>query len=206
MRYFLPISASLFEELLVPALSQSRKQRSFGPVLGICRDFAARARILVQHAGSETIPPVTLQVPDGLAFRRGSWSLLAGELLLLAAAELPQIEAPLESLASVLDQPLSTARGSFPPIQQAIAGSRDLWFGGSYRPQSAGWNDVADVGRLASWLASVDRDSWSAGKLSDARIANPIEELEFLKEWLPPLCEMYRRAADMNWIMVCEEI
>src|SRR5262249_10906687 len=102
-------------------------------------------------------------------------------------------------------------RERFVPIQQAHFGTRDIVFGGSfYRPEHAGWNDSADVLRLAEYLAAVDPDCWQAADLlglpevADAEEA--AEEFLFARERFTPLQEMYQRAAGAGQMVICENL
>src|SRR5262245_55811427 len=152
MRYFMAIRAEWFHGKLSGSLRACWQQRSFTPAFEICRESAESAQSFVQRGGEVDIPPLTLLVPRGLAFDPDRWRVLAGELMLFGAAELPELETPLESYAAVMGLEMPCFRGEFTPIQQAILGSRDLRFGCGYRPDYAGWNDLDDVRRLRSWL------------------------------------------------------
>jgi hypothetical protein len=97
------------------------------------------------------------------------------------------------------------------PIQQVHYGSRDLSFGTAiYRPDNAGWNNRADVSRLAGYLSSLDPDTWQVTGLKALREISDeqelLEELEFLRDWFPPLRELYRRAAARNQVILCETL
>jgi hypothetical protein len=97
------------------------------------------------------------------------------------------------------------------PIQQALFGSQDLTFGTTvYRPDRAGYNGVGDVVRLAGYLAGVRPERWTVADLGDWREADSdeerAEELEFVREWLPVLVDLYRRAAAEGRVLVHESI
>ncbi len=132
--------------------------------------------------------------------------MLVGELLLFGAAELPELETPLESYAAVLGQTLSDSRPAYSPIQQAIQGSRDIRFRTFYRPEHAGWNDENDVKRLTRWLVSVDPRVWSADDLVSVPDEDRNDELLFLHEWFPSLREVYRSAEERGCVVFCEEM
>ena len=52
------------------------------------------------------------------------------------------------------------------PIRQAHHGTRDLTFGAAvYRPEHAGYNNAADVARLADYLTAVRPAEWTADDL-----------------------------------------
>jgi|HubBroStandDraft_4_1064222.scaffolds.fasta_scaffold270497_2 hypothetical protein len=204
MQYFMVLPGDWYRQLLVPALQECWLRRNFLPAEAICRELSAVAREFVQNDASEL--PVSLQVVSGLQFRPEYWKLLVGELLLFGAAELPELETPLRSYAAVMHQHLSDSRYSFQPIQQAVQGSRDIRFGTYYRPEHAGWNDETDVLRLATQLAAIDPTKWVSDDLAGEGVEDRDDELAFLREWFPRLTETYQRAADLNRVIVCEEM
>src|SRR5262249_9390576 len=143
---------------------------------------------------------------------RAYWRLLVSEVLLYAAAEMPEIQTDPDALCRRLapdccgDDTLPRER--FAPIQQAHLGTRDLVFGGFYRPQLGGYNDSEDVVRLASYLASCDPGTWTpaglpgcSGTMNDD---DRLEELEFARECLLALRAMYAGAAQLGQVVVCE--
>jgi hypothetical protein len=203
MKYFMVLESVWFRQLLNPALAECWRTQNFQPAATICRELASVAG---QSTQTGSAAPISLRVPDGIPFRRDLWRMLAGELLLFGAKELPELETPLDSYAAVLHQTPSDARAGFPPIQQAIQGSQDLHLGAYYRPEHAGWNDEGDARRLAAWLLSIDTAAWKSDDLIHCAIEDRDDELAFLREWFPPLREMYRNAADSNRVIVCEEM
>src|SRR5207247_1227310 len=115
-----------------------------------------------------------------------------------------ELETPLATFAALLHQEVTDDRGRFPPIQQAIEGSRDLIFGDAfYRPDHAGWNDEADVYRLTEWLSAIDPADWQADDLSET---DREDEFAFAREWFPALVRMYRRAAERGWVIASEAV
>ena len=100
------------------------------------------------------------------------------------------------------------AREHFLPIQQVHFGTRDLVFGGGYyRPEHAGYNDVADVSRLADYLAAQQPHQWTPAdlqELKDVEAADRAEELDFVREWYPALCDLYERARQRQQIVIIE--
>lgn len=184
MQYFHLIPAGRFHETLVPTLSASWRERSFKPIIlcGIATSIA----------------------PD-MPFRRDVWRILVGELLLACAAELPELETPLDSFARLTGQLLAGARADFSSIQRAILGSRDVSFGGGYyRPDQAGWNDATDVGRLTTWLRTVNPENWKSIDLPGATEPEREDELAFAREWFPELAAMYDRADRNSYVIVSE--
>jgi hypothetical protein len=204
MVYFMAIPGPWFRQLLIPALGECLRERTFRPVESICRDLRATAVQFVQ-SGSE-LSPVALEVLEGLKFNIDLWRILAGELMLFGAEELPELETPLDMYATVLGERLSEVRGEFPPIQQAIEGSRDVWFGAFYRPEHAGWNDEDDVRRLARWFSSVNPEQWKATRLPDAPPEDQEDDIAFLREWFAELASMYQRSVDSGRVIVCERM
>jgi len=137
-------------------------------------------------------------------FGRDLWRLLVGEVILLAAAEMPELETPTDTLAVLLHLQLGEDRPAFSSLQQCLRGSRDLVFGGGYyRPDHAGWNDSADVLRLAGWLSQIQPADWTTAHLTSA---DAEDELHFAQEWFPALVEIYRRAVERGYVIVCEQL
>lgn len=212
--YFLRFDRPFFYEEIVPALAASRARRSFTPCRALCRtllDQSAASFGDTCFMGPEG--PLLARVADGLPFDRDFWRLLVGEVLLFAAADVPRIETAAEMLTCLL-APASYRVGWLPrerqpPIQQVHFGSRDLRFGGVvYRGDGAGLNDAADTERLASYLDTLDPDGWRLADLAPWQEttddADRMEELEFAREWFPPLRQLYREAAARGQVMVCE--
>jgi hypothetical protein len=211
--YFLLLDGRLFHQAIRPALAAAWRRRSFEP----CRPLAARLEPAVRafveryHLGAEE--PLLTQVARGLSFDRHFWTLLAGEALLYGAAEVPEFQTAPETLCCLLAPEQfregEVPRERFAPIQQAHFGSRDLDFGGKlYRPEYAGYNDTADVARLAAYLGGVDPGRWSPADLTLlpglADDEERAEELEFARDWFPALRDLYRRAEAQGQIVVCE--
>jgi len=158
---------------------------------------------------------ILTKLVEGLPFDRDYWKLLVGEMLLVAAAEVPEIQTVPETLLGLLErgayQQEALERHHFPPILQAHYGTRDLSFGGKiYRPEKAGYNDAGDVSRLALYLAAQDPEQWSSADLEPLHgqgdDTDREDELEFAREWFPALRDLYRRAQSDNRVVVCEII
>lgn len=211
--YFLVIDGALFHQHLRPALSAAWRQRSFAPCQELCaellpraRDFARRYRISDE--------PLSQQVLQGLQFDRDFWRFLAGELLWFSAADIPELQTTPETLTCLLAshhyRDGTSERDHFAPIQQVFFGANDLRFGGGYyHPDRAGYNDVADVQRLADYLLTLEPERWTVADLADLRDTGDEEgradELAFVREWLPPLQALYRQAAHRQRVLVCEQ-
>jgi hypothetical protein len=213
--YFLALDAEAFHRRLRPGLAESWRQRSFAA----CRPLAAMlAPATAAFCQRYQINPgeMLLGRPVGdLPFDRALWQHLVGEILWVSAAAIPDLETTPEALACLLGaDPLPEAgldRSSLAPIQQVYLGARDLSFGGAfYRPAAAGYNDCEDVSRLADFLSTVDATAWSSDVLAVlpglAQEQERVEELELVKEWLPALQDVYRRAQRFGQIIVCETV
>jgi hypothetical protein len=200
--YFLVHDAERFHRLIAPALAESARRRSFAP----CRDLAAELATAVSeysrryHLGDDE--PLLMQIEHGQPYDRRLWTHLAGEILLFAAADVPELQTAPASLGRLIGDDLA---------RRAYRGSHDLAFGGRpYRPDHAGFNDAADVARLADALAAADPAAWSADALSglpglDAD-DDRADELEFVREWFPTLHDLYARAKAAGQVIVCEEL
>ncbi len=213
--YFLLLEPSTLREIIAPALSASWRQRSFLPCRQLCADLRAAVRAFVQPAVPDQ-DVLLEQIAGGrLPFDYQRWRCLAGLVLLYAAVDLPQVLLPAATLCCLLAREhyleQDTPRQQFAPIQQVLFGSRDLTFGGGYyRPEHAGYNDSADVARLADYLAAVDPRQWTAAHLADLREITDegarADELAYVQEWFPDLAQTYRRAADRGLVLVCERL
>jgi hypothetical protein len=213
--YFLCLDAETFLQRLRPSLGASWRQRSFTPCRSLCRELLPAAREYTRryHTGDEET--LVERIAEGLPFDRACWRLLAGEMLLFAAVEIPEFPTNAETLCCLLDseasQQKALCREQYTPIQQALHGSREVTFGSAvYRPDRAGYNALDDVARLADYLAAVEPDRWNADmlralpELEDAD--DRADELAFAREWFPVLVELYRRARAERWIVVIESI
>src|SRR5262249_19656757 len=212
MLYFYVLDARELSERVAPALGQSWQRRSFAPCLGICRELAQAIRRFQERFHVLPEDMLLTQVGRGLSFERGTWRALAGEVLLVSAKGIPELETAPRTLMALVDRrPGSRLRAEFSPIQQAHFGSRDVVFGGAYyRPEQAGWNDMDDVKRLSAYLAGLETTQWAAtdlGMLPElADEEERAEELAFAREWLPALMDVYRRAADQGQVIVFETL
>lgn len=210
--YFLVHDAARFRQQLAPALAESWRRRSFTPCRPLCEELLPTAVAFAQRYGSGGHEPLLAEVLRGLGFDRDRWRALVGEVLVHGAAELPAFQTAPDTLRCLLaperyrDGP--GPREHFAPIDQAHFGSRDLVFGGYYRPGHAGCNDPDDVARLADYLAGVRAELWSVVDLGPLRDAadddERADELEFAREWFPLLRELYAGAAERGQLIVCE--
>jgi hypothetical protein len=212
--YFFLLNAATFANLIRPALAESWKSRSFEPCRGLCERLlpAARNYIDQYHAGIDE--PLLARVLSGLAFDRHIWRSLVSEALLFGAVEIPEFQVCAETLCCLLApkqyREKIGERSQFAPIQQAHFGSRDLTFGAAvYRPEFAGYNNAADVSRLAAYLVSAQPETWTVADLDNLRDVESddrADELAFAREWFPALVDMYQRAAAQRCVLVIESI
>jgi hypothetical protein len=214
--YFFVLDAADFEGRIRPALTEAWRQRHFEPCRPLCAALVPAARSYTQryHTGDEE--PLLCRVAEEFSyFDRTFWRALVGEILLFAALEIPEFQVNADTLCCLLApdhyRAGVTAREQLAPIQQAHYGTRDLTFGAAvYRPLHAGYNSVADVARLADYLAAVGPERWTVADLANLRNAagdeERADELDFAKEWFPALGDLYRRARDNRHVIVHESI
>lgn len=213
--YFLCLDSENYLQHIRPALGESWRQRSFEPCRSLCHALLPAARAYAQryHTGEEET--LVARIAEGLPFDRACWRMLAGEVLLFAAHEIPEFPCNAETLSCLLTPQTNrlheVSREQLSPIQQALRGSRDVTFGSAvYRPDRAGLNGVADVARLADYLAAVETQRWT---VDDLRQLHDLEddderadELAFVREWFPVLVDLYRRTQTQGRIIVVESI
>jgi hypothetical protein len=213
--YFLGLDAETFLRRIQPALAASWRQRSFDPCRLLCHELLPAAHDYGRRYHTGGAESLVAQIIEGLPFDHACWRLLAGEVLLFAAVEMPEFPSNLETLCCLLAPEQSgrdeLGREHFAPIQQALRGSRDVTFGAAvYRPEQAGYNDPGDVARLAGYLAGVQPQRWT---VDDLRLLRDLgddderaDELAFVREWFPVLVELYQRAQTERRVLVIENI
>jgi hypothetical protein len=194
--YFYLHDAARFVGVLRPALTTAWRQRSFEPCRSLCAILGPEVEAFAQryHTGAEE--SLIALVLRKLSFDRDLWRLLVGEVLLYAAVEVPEFQAAPETLSVLL---------ASEEIHQAHFGTHDLTFGGFYRPDFVGWNDAADVVRLADYLGAIDSLRWNVADLAVSG-DEAADELEFAREAFESLCQMYRRTAACGGIIICERL
>jgi hypothetical protein len=210
--YFFLLDSAFFRQRVKPDLTASWRQRSFEPCRALCAELIPAARTLAEryHLGPEE--PLLVRAADGLAFDRDFWSFLVGEILFYAAAEIPEIQTAPETLAFLLTSAQENSRysprESFTPIEQAHFGAHDLFLGRFYRPETVGINEDSDIPRLAEYLHSCRPEQWTTADLPPRPLATDeeegLEELEFARQSLRVLQELYAGAAAKRLIVVCE--
>ncbi len=211
--YFLLLNDSLYRQRIRPALSASWRQRSFQPCRALCADSLPAARAFAERYHVSPDQAVMERIAAGLAFDRDLWTALVGELLWFSASAIPEIQTAPEALCCLLAPERfaadDTPREAFAPIQQAHYGTRDLILGGRfYRPDQVGYNDAADVARLADYLALIDPQRWTPDDLATLTELESDEEradeLEYIRDWFPALRELYQQARQREEMIICE--
>ncbi len=210
--YFILLDASFFEERMRPALAASWRSRSFEPCRLLCDALLSRVEDFHTRYHVGEGEPLVKQVVAGLPFARDFWRALTGELLLYAADDLPEISTCPDTLYCILaPNQYGNAieeRSHLAPIQQAHLGSRPLSIGPTiYRREHCGFNDRADVQRLADYLASIDPARWQLSDLAPLREVPEdelAEELEIAREWFPALRDLFQRARNARQSIVHE--
>lgn len=208
--YYMLLDAGRFTDDIRPALAASWRLRSFEP----CRSLAATLTAELQQFAEKyhTDPSAFLltQIQEGMPFDRHIWRLLVGETLLYAATAIPEFQTAPETLTCILAPGHDAVRrDQSAPIQQAHFGSRDLSFGtATYRPDAAGLNELEDVRRLHAYLCGLDPRAWTPADLAGLpgeHTENDLQdELDFARDWLPALQELYQQAANQEQVIVYE--
>jgi hypothetical protein len=211
--YFLVLDAAVFENEIRPPLAASWQARSFEPCRTLCAALTPAAVAFSQRYHTGDDEPFVARVAAGLAFDRAFWRMLVGEVLLVAATEIPELQTCPDTLCHLLAprQCGERLREQLPPILQAHRGSRDLTFGAAtYRPEHAGYNDAADGARLAEYLAAVRPENWKPEDLQGLAGADDEEaradELELAREWFPALRDLYQQASTAGRVVVLESV
>jgi hypothetical protein len=212
--YFLVHDAARFHHIVRPALADARRRRSFEPCRALCQELLATAgAFLPVDAGAQ--PTFLPLAAEGMPFDRGLWRSLVGEVLLYAAVEVPVLQTAADSLSCLAGfGPLPDPAAGRPYanwVQEVHHGARDLTLGGAYyRPEAAGYNDTPDVARLSDLLRALRPDQWQADALRPlpdlADDEDRADEVAFVREWLPPLRDLYERACTGGQVVVCETL
>lgn len=198
--YLLVHERGPFEDCLRPALALAWLRRSFTPCRDLARQLAPAAQTYADRCHWRRDEMLLPQLASGLPFDRTLWRAVVGEVLVVAAVEMPQLPAHLESLAHLL-----------PVAAEALHGCRDLTFGAvPYRPGQAAYNGPADVARLATLLRTADPAAWSEADLIGlpelASDEDRREELAFARQWFSVLAGLYENAACRDRVVVCETL
>jgi hypothetical protein len=211
--YYMLLDADLFYRRMRPALAASSRLRSFDPCQALCVDLAPAGLAFMERFHTGPDEPFVCKVARGLPFDRDFWRLLVGELLLYAAAEIPEIQTAPDALCCLLASENyrqgAVPRTRFAPIQQVHYGTRELLFGAHcYRPDKAGYNDPEDIARLSEYLSVQTPEEWKLADLANlcdiTDEQDRQEELDFAREWFPALRDLYQRASMRGQLIVCE--
>src|SRR5438105_15906946 len=121
--YFFLLDARRFRQEIVPPLAAGWRQRSFRPCQALCASLAPEAAAFAERYHTGPVEPLLCRVARGLAFDRHFWRLLVGEVLLYAAAELPEVQTAPDTFTRLLAperarQPF-VSREDSPPVRQA---------------------------------------------------------------------------------------
>jgi hypothetical protein len=211
--YFYLLPATVFHDRVRPALTGSWQTQSFAPCIELCSSLLPQSREYREKCASADDEPLLARVVRGATFNRTTWKLLAGELLMYSAIDIPFLESSCDALRRILDgaNQQSPSRKEFTAIQQIHFGANDLAFGsGFYRPEHAGYNDTGDVRRLADYLEQLKPEEWDPNSLEGLpgceSEADRADELQLVRDWLPSLRAVYRGAAEGQQIIVCETL
>jgi|SRR5262245_32032866 len=199
--YFMLHDAERFDALIRPALGASWWQRSIEPLRSLQLALREEVERFVTENRVRREDLVLHSLHPRMPFDRNTWRIIAGEVLLLAAAEVPEIPDVEETLVRL--------QGEDPSIHRAYHGTHNLCFGGAwYRPDHAGYNATDDVLRLANWLTSIDLDRFQ-DKLSGPSQTDENEqqeELAFTTQAFKQLAAVYDRARTCGQLILCEVI
>jgi hypothetical protein len=200
--YFMLHDAERFHSLLSPSLAASWRHRSLAPCRTLCSALTEDFERFVTENRVRREEMMMLSLQPNMLFNRDVWRIITGEVLLAAAAEVPEIPDVEETLIRLL--------GDDPSIHQAIHGTRGLRFGGGwYRPDHAGYNDASDVKQLAGYLTSIDLGSYPGNMLTGHSRANEEEwkaELGFALHAIKLLATVYDQARSRGQLIICEAI
>jgi hypothetical protein len=217
--YYLLLDAVFFEQRARPALAAAWRHRAFDPCQALCEQLTPAALAYRERYHTGPDEPLLCQIARASSYRvpfaRDLWRALVGEVLLYGAVEIPEFQTCADTLCCLLapDQYGTDVgeRERLAPIQQAHCGSRDVTFGAAiYRPEHAGYNNSADVARLAEYMEGVNPDLWSVADLAPLRDAGDDEErtdeLAFAREWFPALVDLYQQARTRGQVLIVESI
>jgi hypothetical protein len=197
--YLLVHDGAVFERLR-PILADAYARRTF---LGWESHLGAWQGSALRYAQTYHIDPgeiFLLGFEPRTRFSPASWRALVGELLVVTAAEMPELPGHLESLSRLL--PPSLAR-------QALQGCADLTFGlATYRPGLAATNSVDANRRLLGELRAVDPAGWTESMLLSEEIdaEDAREELFYARDWFAVLVELYERVVRDDRIIIFEDM
>jgi hypothetical protein len=209
--YFMLHDAGLFESLIRPALAASWRQRSFAPWAELRKALTGDFVGYYVENHVPGVESILLRSGSELSFDKVTWRYLVGEVLLIAAAEAPEIAVPEDTFCWILHRSAGEVvpRSKFGYLEQALYGARDLVFGGGcYRPDHGGYNDEADVESLSKELKAFQPAHWTIADLAGLCDSDEErrDELEFARACLQQVQGMYTHARAHGQIVICERL
>lgn len=202
---YLLLDFAWFSQTVQPALSESWRTHSFAPCRALCTQVLPAANAFLDRYGRADGPLLLEQVAAGLSFERTAWTVLVGEVLLFAS-ELAGVDADPSTLCHLLAATPWTPdlpRERYEPIHQALAGTRELAFGGKfYQPHHMGLNNREDVLRLSNYLANLQAFPLEKDRLAHLPPEDCREELEFAQQGLRDLKALYAQAHAAGCIVI----
>lgn len=199
MLLFLVHDAAFFHDRLTPALAASWQRRSFTPLAALAAELAPQFDAFAERFRLTAEEQPLVRRAAALPFDRRMWRHLAGELLLYAAADAPDIPDARAALTDIL--------GPDEVVRAAYHGRRELTFGGvPYRPGSAGLNDATDVADLATALAAADVDAWTTIGMCVEPGDDEAEVLTDARDAWAKLGAAYESARQAGCVVVCEDV
>src|SRR5579871_1697298 len=100
--YFYVHDREPFQQDLAPALTAAWRRRSFEPCRALCASLVPRTQDFVQPFRPAPGESLVSLVAQGLPFARAYFGALVGEVLLYAAAEVPEIPTAPDTLCCIL--------------------------------------------------------------------------------------------------------
>lgn len=207
--YYMLHDPELFLDRIVPAMSISWQRRSFKPCVELCQSLLPQAEDYCKRYFLKREEMLVYSVSLTMPFGRELWNLLAGELLLITARDIPTIPDGADSLCGLTsaEHPLPTDREQLNDMQKACYGAMDIAFGNKlFRPALAGWNPLSECKRLARHLDTVKLDASHQSYLSHQlqSVEDLEDEIAVARECLAALRELYAEANRKDWIVLVE--
>ncbi len=213
--YFLFHDPSFLKAQVIPAFTQSWRERTFEPVGELLDGLRAGMESFKQKFCLSDQEPVLAKLAGGVRFDRDAWEMALGEVLFFGARAAPDAPVSFHSLryllGSAAEEAPFTSRSDWPWIDRAILGSHAFRLGrGVYRPQDAGWNETAESADLLTKLQGVDVASWNIAQLRQLDASWDAEDLEdelaLAGDALAGLRQIYADACRNQFAVVCEHI
>ncbi len=191
--------AAFVHDRLTPAAAASWHRRTFAPLAALAAELAPTFDAFAERYRLTADEQPLVRRAGELPFDRRVWRHLVGELLLYAAADVPDVPDARTVLADLL--------GPDETVRAAYHGRRDLAFAGvRYRPGHASLCDIGDVADLAAALASVNVDAWAADAIRVDPGDDAAEVLADARDAWDQLFDVYESARRAGRVVVCEEV